>query len=882
MSLPVSDQRAEQIRRLFDEAADLEPDVRNAYLDRESPDDDIRYEVEALLGAFEDRGGGVRNVLERFLLAAPSAAQPGLHDLTGLNISRYQVQEQLGRGGMGVVYKARDTRLDRSVALKFLSPHLNLDEQAKVRFMHEAKAASALDHPNICTVYDVDETDDGRLFIAMAYYSGETLKARIARGAIPLEEALDHAIQMADGLKAAHTGGILHRDIKPSNVIVTEQARVRLVDFGIAKVQDVSLTRAGTALGTAAYMSPEQARGEAVDQRTDLWSLGVVMYEMITGKRPFREGTEQATIYQVLNEDPLPMALLNGDLPPDLGAVVYKCLEKQRTNRYRTASLLLADLHRVRRRLLERGAATPLPDTTPVDAPSLDRTNHLQRPRIFISYKRGGEPDDEVAGAIYDALSSDHDVFIDTMLPIGARWIAQIEAELAQSDFLIVLLSARSIHSEMVLAEIQTAHRLAEERGGRPALLPVRLDYTQPFVYPLSAYLNDLNWAFWGGEADTSRLIEQLTRAIAGGDLSASWRARARPTEEQAPPTFPEPLAAAQPHLETPEGTMDPHSAFYVHRPQDDVAQGAIKQRGVTLTIKGPRQMGKSSLLVRTMNAAAKAGKQVVFLDFQLFNQSALNDADTFFQQFCVWLTFKLKLENRVEEYWQWPLGNSQCCTLYVEDCILGAIDRPLVLAMDEVERVFDTGFRSDFFGMLRSWHNDRATARIWKRLDLALVTSTEPYQLIENLNQSPFNVGEIIEMKDFTPGQVEELGDRHGAPCSADEIGQMMAMLGGHPYLTRKAFYLVAGGQMSISELLASATRDRGPFGDHLRYHLFRLHGHDDLIAGLREVIRHQRCDDDEVFWRLQGAGLVLRDGRAVIPRCRLYAEYFRDHFDG
>ena len=201
---------------------------------------------------------------------------------------------------------------------------------------------------------------------------------------------------------------------------------------------------------------------------------------------------------------------------------------------------------------------------------------------------------------------------------------------------------------------------------------------------------------------------------------------------------------------------------------------------------------------------------------------------------------------------------------------------------VNEVERVFDTGFRSDFFGMLRSWHNDRATNPVWKQLDLALITSTEPYQLIENLNQSPFNVGEIIEMKDFTPEQVAELSHKHGAPLSTAEIKQLMALLGGHPYLTRKALYMVASGQLSMPDLLASATRDRGPFGDHLRYHLFRLHGHDELIQGLRQVIQRQQCDDEAVFWRLQGAGLVLQDGRAVVPRCRLYAEYFRNHFDG
>ena len=191
-----------------------------------------------------------------------------------------------------------------------------------------------------------------------------------------------------------------------------------------------------------------------------------------------------------------------------------------------------------------------------------------------------------------------------------------------------------------------------------------------------------------------------------------------------------------------PEGTMDPESRFYIKREEDRRALAAIKRQGVTITIKAPRQVGKSSLLLQIIAAATKLGKQVAFLDFQMFDKSALSNADLFFRQFCVWLTDELDLPNRVADYWEPSLGNSQRCTRYMRHYILKEIDRPLVLAMDEVDSVFDTDFRSDFFGMLRSWHNSRASKAIWKQLDLALVTSTEPYLLIENLNQSPFNVG--------------------------------------------------------------------------------------------------------------------------------------------
>ena len=192
---------------------------------------------------------------------------------------KYKILEELGEGGMGIVYKAKDTKLDRTVALKFLPPELTRDEEAKERFIQEAKAASALDHPNICTIYEIDETKDNRMFISMACYEGESLREKIDKGLVKIEEATDIAAQIAQGLDKAHKKGIIHRDIKPANIMITEDGVVKIVDFGLAKLAgQVKLTRTGTTLGTVAYMSPEQAQGEAVDHRTDIWSLGVVLY----------------------------------------------------------------------------------------------------------------------------------------------------------------------------------------------------------------------------------------------------------------------------------------------------------------------------------------------------------------------------------------------------------------------------------------------------------------------------------------------------------------------------------------------------------------------------------------------------------------------------
>lgn len=268
--------------------------------------------------------------------------------MIGTTISHYKILEKLGEGGMGVVYKAEDTKLHRTVALKFLPTELTRDEEAKQRFIHEAQAASSLDHNNICAIHEVDETNEGQLFICMNYYDGETLKKKIEKGPLKLDEAIDIGIQTASGLTKAHEKGIVHRDIKPANVIITKDGVAKILDFGLAKLGGRTiLTKSGTTLGTVAYMSPEQARGEEVDHRTDLWSLGVLLYETLTGQLPFKSEYEQAVVYGILNEEPKPMIELRPEIPPELEQIVKRVLVKSPNFRSQNTGDILNDLKKL-------------------------------------------------------------------------------------------------------------------------------------------------------------------------------------------------------------------------------------------------------------------------------------------------------------------------------------------------------------------------------------------------------------------------------------------------------------------------------------------------------------------------------------------------------
>ena len=337
--------RWHRVEKVLGAALERDASKREEFLDTACEGDpELRREVGALLAAHEHSGA-----LDRLVdVVAPLAARlraPSPPSVPARTVGRYQLLEPVAGGGMGVVYKAVDERLGRTVALKFLHPRFGADDSAAERFRLEARTIAALEHPNICTVHEIGETDDGQLYLAMPLYVGETLQQRIARGPLPVADAVAIALQIARGLSKAHGQGIVHRDIKPSNVLVTDDGVVKILDFGIAKLADVTLT--GTAagpLGTVAYMSPEQLGGARVDPRTDLWSLGVVLYEMLAGRRPFAGTAMSAVVVSIQQVEAAPLSTLRSDVPPALDRLVARSLAKSPDGRHQSAQELERDL----------------------------------------------------------------------------------------------------------------------------------------------------------------------------------------------------------------------------------------------------------------------------------------------------------------------------------------------------------------------------------------------------------------------------------------------------------------------------------------------------------------------------------------------------------
>jgi serine/threonine protein kinase len=341
--------------RILDEAMAFEPEARTAYLEQSCQHDpSLRNELIARLHSAEAADDFFDRLSELVFSSdfssedeaptdEPQESVLGDEDVFG----HYRIVALIGRGGMGTLYRARDEQLDRDVALKFLPSDLSAERKARERLLREARAVAALNHPNVCAIHEIAETADGRMFFAMPLYDGITLKEKLRQGLLSIEESVNIACQIARGLAAAHARGIIHRDVKPGNVMLSADGTVRLLDFGLAIPIDGSLTNSNSTRGTVAYMSPQQARAEPIDARSDLWSLGVVLYEMIAGRRPFHRGNPAAILDQVFHWDPEPLSRHRPNIPAALARIVERLLQRDPANRFASARQLLDALQDV-------------------------------------------------------------------------------------------------------------------------------------------------------------------------------------------------------------------------------------------------------------------------------------------------------------------------------------------------------------------------------------------------------------------------------------------------------------------------------------------------------------------------------------------------------
>lgn len=514
--------------------------------------------------------------------------------------------------------------------------------------------------------------------------------------------------------------------------------------------------------------------------------------------------------------------------------------------------------------------------------------------RLFISARRQSKRDSALADYLADFLTGQgYEVFLDRERCTDLAWLDTVDRHLKQSHFLIVLLSEATAESELVQAEIRRAFEY-RRRQGHPLTLPVRVAYDGLLPYTIDAFLNPLQYATWNGEVDNERVGQTLVAAINGHgpqpsppplrpdskQLFVSEDGRMMSRERVITPPLPNVDLRFLEALEAPGGTVKLKDKFYVEREADGRLKREVSRAGTTTTIRAPYQTGKSSLLVRAVKHAREHGAFPVTLDLQRVDLDHLSLPDNFLRYLADYMVHALRLDPaQVEHFWQSAAGPQDKLTYLLEDYILPQAQGPVVLAMDEVDRLLQTHFHSDFFGLLRAWHNQRALDERWDRLNLVMVISTEPYHLIADPNQSPFNVGLKLYLQDFSEAQVRDLNQRHGRPVRAPEFTDFFGLLNGHPYLTRKALYTLVVKRWAWPDLLRLAIRDDGPFSDHLRRHAAELRHQPALRQGLRQVITEQRCADEEARFRLIRAGLIKQVASEVYTcRCDLYRHYFED----
>ncbi len=550
--------------------------------------------------------------------------------------------------------------------------------------------------------------------------------------------------------------------------------------------------------------------------------------------------------------------------------------------------------------------------------------------RVFISYRDEGA-DKGLAQVFYEAfVAAGYGAFMASKsIRLGEAWRDRINTELRQCDYFLLLLSPLSATSEMVTEEVKRARALKDQRAdGQPVIWPIRVQFPldDPLNYELRGYLQQIQQREWWSEADTPALLDELMALMADRsgsrkdqpdgwqsnlqqnlqpgqrdtyrDISFAEAEAEEPMQSVVQPIVESvdqpPLPVAEPELKRePGGAVQFKTGLYVARPPIETDCFAeIEQPGALIRIKAPRQMGKTSLMARILNHAREQGYQTVPISFQRADSQLFNDLDLLLQWFCSQVGRRLKKLSELRDYWTGEsdvgFGSKDKCNAYFEECLLEALDAPLVLALDEVDMVFPhPAVADDFFALVRSWYESARYgdfgSELWENLRLVMVHSTEAYVPL-NINQSPFNVGKNVELVEFDLGQVQDLAGRYGLSASASSAEALMALVGGHPYLIRKALYHLRREDMTLNALAEMAATESGIYSDHLRRHLYVLRDYPVLAEAFRQVVSKGKPVeiDAEASFKLESMGLVRLSGNEASPRCEVYRDYFRDHLEG
>lgn len=539
-----------------------------------------------------------------------------------------------------------------------------------------------------------------------------------------------------------------------------------------------------------------------------------------------------------------------------------------------------------------------IPETaTPVlkckEISSLSSSPTVQN-RIFISY-RDQSPDRELAQQFYSTLAAaGHNPFMaGTSIQLGETWAQRIRQELEQSDYFLLLLSSQSATSEMVTEEVRLAKTLRDRRDdNRPVILPIRVQFPldNPLNYDLRGYLQQIQQRQWNSEADSASLISEVLNLVKSPPVRRDLSDNGGEDDNIPSPIIESPdrppLPVAEPELKRePGGAVPLKSGLYVERPpiETDCFE-EIMQPGSLIRIKAPRQMGKTSLMARILNHARDQGCEAIPLSFQRADHDLFTDLDKLLRWFCEQIGRRLKRLRELDDYWI-GYGTKDKCNAFFEECLLEELEVPLVLGLDEVDMVFPHREIADsFFALIRSWYESARygdfSSEQWEKLRLVVVHSTEVYVPL-NINQSPFNVGKNVELPEFTANQVMDLSQRYGLDDASQQIEQLLTLIGGHPYLVRKALYHLRRQDLSMAELTNTAYTEAGIYSDHLRRHLLNLQDYPQLADALRQVVSKNRPVeiDAESAFKLESMGLVLLQGNEAMPRCDVYRQYFADH---